>query len=351
MAKQSQSNINRETAKICSIHDILNGKYIQQEGWKPSYVKISIGNISRVNVMGIVVSLDSKHQFLIDDGTGTIKVRDFVGLKNVENIRIGQSLVVIGHVRCVEDSMILVCEIVATKQVNENFKWFDFRRAQLKNIERNEIDFTAEEKTSNSNNNKVVDKKTNRIVDKEKKTTNISKIDSEDVVIKSKVEFDEKEEFNQEAFDLENNERDREVTEDDLNFLIPSVDSKSKEDTDGKVVETDLGTDIEQNIKDIDAEVVDSDMSGLDEEAISLELDAENLMHLDDIEDNEENKPKSKIMTGDDIVNFIQKNDEGSGCDVEDIISALGNESEEVINTLISMGEIYEIRAGRVKVL
>jgi len=52
---QEETKFQRETAKISSIKELLQGSYVIQEGWKPNYIKTSFRQIVRVNLMGIVV--------------------------------------------------------------------------------------------------------------------------------------------------------------------------------------------------------------------------------------------------------------------------------------------------------
>ncbi len=59
----------------------------------------------------------------------------------------------------------------------------------------------------------------------------------------------------------------------------------------------------------------------------------------------------SQQLTGDDIVDFIKKKDSGDGVMIDLIIEYFGSDSEEVVNTLLTMGEIFEIRPGQVKYL
>jgi len=60
---------------------------------------------------------------------------------------------------------------------------------------------------------------------------------------------------------------------------------------------------------------------------------------------------RQEQLTGDDIIDFIKKKDDGEGAQIEDIINYFGSDTEEVINALLSDGEIFEIRPGRVKCL
>lgn len=68
-------------------------------------------------------------------------------------------------------------------------------------------------------------------------------------------------------------------------------------------------------------------------------------------------KPKSESvqvssnLTGDDVLDFMRKKDTGDGVNIEEIISYFGEDVNEMINTLLSMGEVYEIRSGVLKVL
>ncbi|MGM5480980.1 MAG: hypothetical protein ACQESE_01070 [Nanobdellota archaeon] len=68
-------------------------------------------------------------------------------------------------------------------------------------------------------------------------------------------------------------------------------------------------------------------------------------------EEAEEQPVSGQGLTGDDIVDFVRKKDDGAGCDVDDIIVYFGGQAEEVVHTLITMGEVYEIRPGKIKLL
>ncbi|MFW5865546.1 MAG: hypothetical protein ACOCU6_00450, partial [Nanoarchaeota archaeon] len=60
---------------------------------------------------------------------------------------------------------------------------------------------------------------------------------------------------------------------------------------------------------------------------------------------------KRKELTGDDVINFLKENDSGQGCDIDMITEHFGQNIEGTIHTLITMGEVYEIRPGKIKVL
>lgn len=64
-----------------------------------------------------------------------------------------------------------------------------------------------------------------------------------------------------------------------------------------------------------------------------------------------ETKSETIELTDDKIIKFIRKKDDGQGCLIEDIIKQFGEEADNTILTLIAMGEIYEIKPGKIKVL
>ncbi|MFP4118422.1 MAG: hypothetical protein ACLFTH_00015 [Candidatus Woesearchaeota archaeon] len=68
-------------------------------------------------------------------------------------------------------------------------------------------------------------------------------------------------------------------------------------------------------------------------------------------QESEEQPIISPALTGDDIIAFVRKKDDGSGCDVDEITDYFGSSAEEVVHALITMGEVYEIRPGKIKVL
>ncbi len=56
-------------------------------------------------------------------------------------------------------------------------------------------------------------------------------------------------------------------------------------------------------------------------------------------------------LTGDLVFDFVKAQDDGEGCDIESVIAKFGQEADDIIFTLISMGEIYEAKPGKLKVL
>jgi hypothetical protein len=63
------------------------------------------------------------------------------------------------------------------------------------------------------------------------------------------------------------------------------------------------------------------------------------------------NDSDEKEITPDNVISFIRKHDSTNGCAIQQIIDFYGQEVEKTINLLISMGEVYEIKAGFLKIL
>lgn len=199
--------IARATAKICPLKYLTSSPYIKQEGWQPNYVQVGKDQISRVNIIGIVVQKNQNNAFIVDDGTGSIQVVDFSHSKNMQEIAVGNPVLVVGRPRQNEDELFIAAEIITSKQLLSEPHWLEERQKIIQS-------YAAPE------NNKDED--------------------------------------------------------------IPAFTGQ---------------------------------------------------------------------LTGDDVVDFMRKKDTGTGVAIEEISAYFGTEVEEVIHTLLSMGEVYEVRAGVLKVL
>ncbi|MCF7799260.1 hypothetical protein K9M74_05140 [Candidatus Woesearchaeota archaeon] len=56
-------------------------------------------------------------------------------------------------------------------------------------------------------------------------------------------------------------------------------------------------------------------------------------------------------ITGDMVFDFVKDQDEGEGCDIDFVVKKFGQEADDIILTLISMGELYEAKPGKLKIL
>ncbi|MCA9477626.1 MAG: hypothetical protein KC535_00580 [Nanoarchaeota archaeon] len=231
----------RETAKICSVKDLLTGTYVVQEGWLANYIESNHRRLSRVNLLGFVVSKPGPYDFTLDDGTGTIQVTDFAQQKKTVQLKVGDPVLLIGRPRQNNNIIFIACEIVNNKQLKEEPGWLSYRKKEL-------LEVTAE------------------VYDEPKRPSQTSVFAQATKTSAQPVAIEE----------LLDGEESVEVVEE----LVPVQD-----------------------------------------------------------------------VSGEDIITFIKKKDGGDGCLIEDIISYFGNNIDDHILTLITMGEVYEIKPGRVKVL
>ncbi|MBI4453835.1 hypothetical protein HY636_04290 [Candidatus Woesearchaeota archaeon] len=123
----------RWPAYIVKIEDINSGSYVKvNEEFSPDYVIVGEKKVSRVNIIAIVIDTQSEERFnnlTIDDGTGSIQVRDFGNKYNFARFNIGESIRVIGKPREFNNQIYLVPEII--KPLKDR-KWIELRKVELK---------------------------------------------------------------------------------------------------------------------------------------------------------------------------------------------------------------------------
>lgn len=129
MAEQNQ----RQIAIKIRIADILQGKYIKEEGWNPNYILTQDGKkASRVNLLGVVVSVPtaemSYRSINLDDGSGIIPIRSFDETDLFQGLTLGDVVFVIGRPREYGSEIYIMPEIV--KKI-ENKLWIEVRKTEL----------------------------------------------------------------------------------------------------------------------------------------------------------------------------------------------------------------------------
>lgn len=110
---------------------MLRGSFIKTEGWNPSYFSTELGDISRVNIMGVVVSKDPANRLVIDDSSGRIVLRSFEN-EAFAGVNIGDLITVIGRPRVYNEEKYVLPEIV--RKIGQ--KWGVFRQLQLEALEK-----------------------------------------------------------------------------------------------------------------------------------------------------------------------------------------------------------------------
>ena len=82
----------RQTAYKIRANAILDSKYIKTEGFEPNYLEVDGQEISRINIIGVIVEKSSQYSqgiLAIDDGTGKISARVFENNVSLNNLAIG----------------------------------------------------------------------------------------------------------------------------------------------------------------------------------------------------------------------------------------------------------------------
>lgn len=123
------AQIKRETASICRVYDILQGTFVKAEGWNPSYFITSLGNLSRVNILGVIVARES-NGVVLDDGSGRIVLRSFEE-GSLNSVEIGDFVTVIGRPRMYGEQRYIMPEII--KKTSPD--WAEYRRKQISFLE------------------------------------------------------------------------------------------------------------------------------------------------------------------------------------------------------------------------
>lgn len=120
--------VKRHVALKVTVKDLLDGHYVKGDGdWSPNYIDTGTHKISRLNIMGVVVSKnDESNEFLVDDGTGRIRVRSFDNKKRDHET--GEIVMIIGRPRIFGDEKYVVPEI--WKKIDDS-AWFELRKMQL----------------------------------------------------------------------------------------------------------------------------------------------------------------------------------------------------------------------------
>lgn len=129
---EENKNYERAPAMVVRITDLTNAQYFKVEGnFNPDYVLVGDKKISRVNIMAIVIEKNIEERFsslTIDDGSGSIMLRDFDNKNKFESYSVGQVIMTIAKPRQFNDQMYLVTEII--KPIKNN-KWVQLRKIEL----------------------------------------------------------------------------------------------------------------------------------------------------------------------------------------------------------------------------
>lgn len=125
--------IQRQPGKKVWIREILGAQYVAAEGWNPNVLRMGQEEVTRVNILGVVVSkatteIFNYDFFALDDGTGKITIRSFENKNLSKNLEPGTIVMVIGRPREYGGEMYIAPEMV--KKV-EDTAWVELRKLEL----------------------------------------------------------------------------------------------------------------------------------------------------------------------------------------------------------------------------
>jgi len=127
--KPQQGSFKRQVAVKLYIQELIQGQYEVREGWEPNVVKTSRGNVSRANIVAVIVdkeSVEGVTSWTLDDGTGKMVVRSFE--QDVSfTVEVGQLVLVIGKPRKYGNEIYIVPEIIRPTDA----LWGKYRKAEL----------------------------------------------------------------------------------------------------------------------------------------------------------------------------------------------------------------------------
>lgn len=107
------------------IGEILSGEMVVTEGLNPNVLKTGRGDVSRVNVIGVIVSVDElSRAVVIDDGTGQIQARSF---DRAIPFTVGTFVQIGGRPRTYQGQTYLAYEVGAAVAPG----WAEYRKKEL----------------------------------------------------------------------------------------------------------------------------------------------------------------------------------------------------------------------------
>ena len=120
----------RQIAYKIRIKNILDSKYVKTEGFNPNYLETNGKEISRINLMGVVVQksdLNNYNTLIIDDGTGKISARVFESNVLLDRIEISDAVLIIGRPREFSNEKYVLIELI--KKIDP--LWAKVRKLEL----------------------------------------------------------------------------------------------------------------------------------------------------------------------------------------------------------------------------
>ena len=149
----------RQTAYKTRVKDILDSKYVKTSGMEPNYLKIGSKQISRANILGVVVEksdMDNYKAITIDDGSGRISARIFDDKIFLSNVEVGDVVNLIGRPREFSSEKYMIIEAIK----KTDHAWAMVRSLELQkndnDSKKSEVIQDKEEKVDLSPKNKII---------------------------------------------------------------------------------------------------------------------------------------------------------------------------------------------------
>ena len=149
----------RQTAYKIRVKDILDSKYVKTSGIEPNYLKIGSKQISRANILGVVVEksdMDNYKAITIDDGSGRISARIFDDKIFLSNVEVGDVVNLIGRPREFSSEKYMIIEAIK----KTDHAWAMVRSLELQkndnDSKKSEVIQDKEEKVDLSPKNKII---------------------------------------------------------------------------------------------------------------------------------------------------------------------------------------------------
>ena len=144
MVEVEQKFQRRQIAYKVRIKNILESKYTKREGFNPNFLEINGREISRINIIGVVVqksAINNYKTIVMDDGSGEISARIFENDALLDNIQIGNVVLVIGRPREFSSEKYVLIEIIRKIEP----EWAKVRKLELNlDIKTTNTDFKNE---------------------------------------------------------------------------------------------------------------------------------------------------------------------------------------------------------------
>lgn len=181
----------RQVAYKVRIADILNGRYVKEEGWEPNYVLTDSGkNVSRANIIATIVLKSAEEgvsyqSLVVDDASGRISIRSFDDSVSFDDVDIGDTIMLIGRPREFGSVKYVVPEII--KKIIDP-KWIELRKLELQKLEKEKPVVQKTEAKQQVTVEKTEDSSVTRIIGLVKERDPGTGADTEEIIKSSQLE-------------------------------------------------------------------------------------------------------------------------------------------------------------------